>query len=163
MAVTVALVLLIGGSVTAFGLTRGGENSPSQSTADQTTTDQNTTDSAQVARDAANLPTVASDTEGAYIDYSATAIADAKGETLLFFHAPWCPSCRTIEKDILDAGVPAGVTIIKVDYDSHQDLRQKYGVTVQTTFVKVDREGAGLENFVPSDDLRLSAVVNALT
>lgn len=28
--------------------------------------------------------------------------------------------------------------ILKVDYDSRQDLRQKYGVTKQSTFVELD-------------------------
>lgn len=98
-----------------------------------------------------------------YVDYSPTAIADASGTTLLFFHAPWCPSCRQIESEILSDGVPDGVTIIKVDYDSHQDLRQKYGVTVQTTFVKVDASGNELEKFVPyGGDLGLKLVLDAL-
>lgn len=142
--------MLVGGSVAAYALTRGGDSSVSSSTTEQPT------------RDAANLPIVATATQGAYVDYSPTAIADAKGDTLLFFHATWCPTCRTLESDILSSGVPVGVTVIKVDYDTHQDLRQKYGVTVQTTFVKVDRAGEALKSVVPSNDLRLAAVVTAL-
>jgi hypothetical protein len=37
--------------------------------------------------------------------------------------------------------IPAGVTIIKTDFDSSTDLRQKYGVTTQYTFVQVDSNG----------------------
>lgn len=81
---------------------------------------------------------------------------------LLFFHAPWCPQCRSVESDILAQGVPDGLTIIKVDYDSRQDLRQQYGVTLQTTFVEVDADGTELQKHVAYDDPRLDAVVAAM-
>ena len=98
-------------------------------------------------------------TSGTYVDYDSSAIANAKGTVLLFFHAPWCQQCRLIESDILAVGVPTGVTIVKVDYDSHQDLRQKYGVTLQTTFVEVDSSGTELQKYVAYDDPRLSVVI----
>ena len=103
-----------------------------------------------------------SDTVGVYVDYSDDAIAQAQGRVLLFFHAPWCPQCRSVENDILAEGVPAGVTIIKVDYDSRQDLRQQYGVTLQTTFVEVDDAGAELQKHVAYDDPHLDAVIAAM-
>jgi thiol-disulfide isomerase/thioredoxin len=105
-------------------------------------------------------PPVAS--AGAYVEYSDDAIARADGRVLLFFHAPWCPQCRSVESDILAEGVPAGVTIIKVDFDSRQDLRQQYGVTLQTTFVEVDAEGDELQKHVAYDDPHLAAVVAAM-
>ena len=101
-------------------------------------------------------------TEGAYVEYSDDAIAQAEGRVLLFFHAPWCPQCRSVESDILAQGVPDGVTIIKVDYDSRQDLRQQYGVTLQTTFVEVDADGAEVQKHVAYDDPHLDAVVAAM-
>jgi thiol-disulfide isomerase/thioredoxin len=103
-----------------------------------------------------------SDTAGAYVEYSDDAIAQAEGRVLLFFHAPWCPQCRSVESDILAQGVPDGVTIIKVDYDSRQDLRQQYGVTLQTTFVEVDAEGTELQKHVAYDDPHLDAVIAAM-
>lgn len=113
------------------------------------------------AGEASNPPAADS---GTYVDYSPTAIAEAEGTTLLFFHASWCPSCRPIDSEITANGVPAGVTIIKVDYDSHQDLRQKYGVTIQTTFVKVDSSGMEQAKFVPyGGDLGLELVLDELT
>ncbi len=69
----------------------------------------------------------ASETPGVYADYTDGAVANADGRVLLFFHAPWCPQCRSVEADILADGVPAGVTILKVDFDSRTDLRQQYG------------------------------------
>lgn len=101
-------------------------------------------------------------TPGAYIEYSDDGIAQAEGRVLLFFHAPWCPQCRSVESDILAEGVPAGFTIIKVDYDSRQDLRQRYGVTLQTTFVEVDADGAELQKHVAYDDPHLAAVIAAM-
>ncbi len=99
---------------------------------------------------------------GAYVEYTDDAVAQAEGRVLLFFHAPWCPQCRSIESDILAEGVPAGVTIIKIDYDSRQDLRQQYGVTLQTTFVEVDAAGTELQKHVAYDDPHLAAVIAAM-
>lgn len=69
--------------------------------------------------------------------------AAAAGDTLLFFHASWCPSCRALEADIKASlgDIPAGVTIIEVDYDSATELRSKYGVVRQHTLVQIDADG----------------------
>ena len=93
-----------------------------------------------------------------YVDYSSAVIAETPGEKVLFFHAPWCPQCNAIEKDILAQGVPGNLTIIKVDYDSNQDLRQKYGVTLQTTFVKIDDQGEFKDKYVAYNEPTLDAV-----
>jgi thiol-disulfide isomerase/thioredoxin len=106
--------------------------------------------------------TAPSASAGAYVDYSDDAIPQAEGRVLLFFHAPWCPQCRSVESDILAEGVPDGVTIVKVDYDSRQDLRQQYGVTLQTTFVEVDADGVELQKHVAYDDPHLDAVIAAM-
>lgn len=99
---------------------------------------------------------------GQYVDYSPGIIASTSGTKLLFFHAPWCPQCRALEADIKKQGVPSGVAIIKVDYDSNQDLRKKYGVTLQTTVVRVDDQGELVSKFVAYDDPSLSSVVENL-
>jgi thiol-disulfide isomerase/thioredoxin len=96
---------------------------------------------------------------GKYIDYSPDAIAQSDGTKILFFYAPWCPQCRAVEADIKNDGVPNNVTIIKVDYDTSQTLRQKYGVTIQTTFVKVDNEGNLVEKYVAYNEPTLDSVI----
>ncbi|MFI5624284.1 thioredoxin family protein [Nocardioides sp. NPDC051685] len=79
---------------------------------------------------------------GRYADYSAEAAADVcYTDTILFFHAPWCPECRGFEEAIESGTVPDGAQILKVDYDSATDLRKKYEVTIQSTFVRVDATG----------------------
>lgn len=105
-------------------------------------------------------PVISTDSsnKGTYIEYSNDVIADSSGTKILFFHAPWCPQCRVLESDIVEKGVPENVTIIKVDYDSNQPLRQKYGVTLQTTVVLVDDEGNLVNKFVAYDDPSLEAI-----
>ncbi len=100
---------------------------------------------------------------GQYIDYSQDSISSTSGTKVLFFHAPWCPQCRTLDASIKSGAIPAGVTIIKVDYDTSQALRQKYGVTTQTTLVRVDDSGNIVKKYVAYDDPSLEALVqNAL-
>ena len=87
------------------------------------------------------------DPTGSYVDYD-DYLADpgsfASTDVVLFFHAPWCPSCRATEDDIETrrSSLPSGLTLVKVDFDSHQELRKTYGVTTQHTFVQVDADGA---------------------
>lgn len=95
---------------------------------------------------------------GSYVNYSDKKLVDADGTKLLFFHAPWCPQCRALEKDIESTKLPADLTIFKVDYDSHQTLRQKYGVTIQTTLVKIDDDGNLIEKYVAYDKPTFTSV-----
>ena len=82
--------------------------------------------------------------KGSYEVYDASKLAMAeKGKVVLFFKASWCPSCRTLDADIKASlgDIPAGVTILEVDYDKYGELKQKYGVTMQHTLVQVDKGG----------------------
>lgn len=96
--------------------------------------------------------------KGTYVIYTDDIIAATAGTKILFFHAPWCPQCRALHTDINASKIPDGVTIIKVDYDSHQDLRQKYGVTLQTTFVRVDDDGELIEKYVAYNEPTFDSV-----
>jgi len=81
---------------------------------------------------------------GSYEAYSPEKIAMAgAGDVVLFFHASWCPSCRVLNGDIEKnvGAIPAGVTILKTDYDKETELKKKYGVTTQHTLVQVDKDG----------------------
>ncbi|PZU40071.1 MAG: thioredoxin [Microbacterium sp.] len=99
---------------------------------------------------------------GAYVDYADDAVAAATGTRILFFHADWCPQCRALEEDILAQGVPPGVTIFKVDYDTNQELRQRHGVRLQTTVVLLDAAEESAASMVPYDDPTLARVLAGL-
>jgi thiol-disulfide isomerase/thioredoxin len=101
-------------------------------------------------------------THGQYIDYSEELLASTEGRKWIFFHAPWCPQCRALEADIVEKGVPQGLTIFKIDYDTSTAERQKYGVTLQTTVVEVDDNSNETAKFVAYDDPSLAAVLSAL-
>ncbi len=93
---------------------------------------------------------------GSYEAYSADKIARAEtGDVVLFFHASWCPSCRGLNKSIESNlnSIPAGVTILKTDYDKETELKQKYGVTYQHTLVQVDKNGNLIKKWSGSPSL----------
>jgi len=100
--------------------------------------------------------------EGRYTDYSETARSDpAFTTTILFFHANWCPECRAYEQAILTSEIPQGVQILKVDYDNSQELKERYGVTIQTTFVRVNTEGEPLAKWVGYNQTKsVDAILN---
>ena len=79
-----------------------------------------------------------------YVEYDADAFDAAADQTrVYFFHAGWCPSCRSLDRDInanLDR-IPEGVILFKIDYDTSNDLKRRYGVTYQHTLVVVDADG----------------------
>lgn len=102
-------------------------------------------------------------TKGAYLsyaDYQSSMEARAGTTVVLFFHAPWCPDCRATDAALTTAGLPDGLTVVKVDYDSMTDLKQRYGITQQHTFVQVDAAGAALKKWTGSKD---AAAIKAQT
>jgi thiol-disulfide isomerase/thioredoxin len=110
--------------------------------------DANRTEQSADSSSASKPEPTSSDSKGKYIDYSESALSQAEGTRILFFHAPWCSQCRVLEADIQQRGLPDGVTVLKVDYDTNQELRQRYGVTVQTTLVLVDNEDQMVKKYV---------------
>ena len=82
-----------------------------------------------------------------YVDYSSKSLTQASannGRAVLFFAAlAWCPSCQAADRDFKANfnKVPPDVTILKVDYDTAKDMKQKYAITMQDTFIQVDGQG----------------------
>jgi thiol-disulfide isomerase/thioredoxin len=151
--VGLAVVIIAAVAAIAIGTAQGPNNSAEPSVSSDGSNNSDGSTAAPVDNDGA----------GSYVDYSPSAIADADGRVFLFFHATWCPQCVSLDSDITSEGVPSGLTIIKVDYDSHQDLREDYGVTLQTTVVEVDSTGNKVqENFVPYSDPTLQTVLAAM-
>lgn len=82
---------------------------------------------------------------GSYEAYSADKVmlASATHDVVLFFRASWCPTCIALDKDIKAnlSKIPSDLAILDVNYDNSSDLKKKYGVTYQHTFVQVDKDG----------------------
>ena len=87
-----------------------------------------------------------------YVDYSPEELErhQARGATLLFFHAAWCPTCRSADTDISKNGnaFPPELAILKVNYDKERDLKRRYNVTTQHTFVQIDSEGNEIKKWI---------------
>lgn len=80
-----------------------------------------------------------------FVAYSDNALkaATEKGRAVVFFHAAWCESCKQAKADLkanFDK-VPSDVTILDVDYDTASELKAKYAITMQDTWVQVNSEG----------------------
>ena len=74
----------------------------------------------------------------------AAAQALAKTQTVVYyFAATWCPDCQATYKDLKAnfAKIPRNLTIVFVNYDKTPDLKKKYGITMQHTFVVVGPQG----------------------
>ena len=88
-------------------------------------------------------------------------MSDRSGTRVVyFFHAPWCPDCRATDASLKSEGVPQGLTVVKVDFDSMTDLRRQLGVTQQHTFVQVDSAGSQVKKWSGS---RTGAAISAQT
>ncbi|MBU3669003.1 MAG: thioredoxin family protein [Candidatus Taylorbacteria bacterium] len=82
--------------------------------------------------------------KGIYEAYAPEKISLAKDhKVILFFKADWCPSCVTADQSLNKefAVIPKDIAILKVSYDTEHELRKRYGVTVQHTFVQIDGKG----------------------
>ncbi len=80
---------------------------------------------------------------GLYLPYTPTALAQASGNVILFFYANWSPAGIATNKDITDKVVklPKDLTILRVNFDDADAMKQQYGITDQQTFVQVTNTG----------------------
>lgn len=66
------------------------------------------------------------------------ALNKAGKPTLVFIHAPWCPTCRA-QDAVLDKLLPStefkSITTLKVDFDEQQDVVKAFGVRYQSTLI----------------------------
>ena len=81
-----------------------------------------------------------------YVIYDAGSVESALKswqKVVLFFHAAWCPTCKALNSTINSelSLIPADTLIVKVDYDSSDVLKQKYGVVQQHTTVVLNADG----------------------
>lgn len=87
--------------------------------------------------------TFQTEANGSYVIYSPENLQKAKdngNKVVLFFYASWCPFCVPADAAFKNnmKNIPPGVTVLRVDYDNSSELKTKYGVTYQHTFVQID-------------------------
>lgn len=153
LAILVGSVLLAGaGCSSAAPVEERGNMMPPE-----TTTTTTAPDSAMMKKDGAMMMkkdmVVAA---GTYETYSPEKLSRAEnGKVVLFFKASWCPTCKAVDADIIAQAksIPAGTHILIVDYDAAKDLKKKYAVTYQHTFVQVDAAGAMIKKWSGSPTL----------
>lgn len=98
-----------------------------------------------------DTPSQTSEVKGSYQVYEPSKLALAnQGQVVLFFNAKWCPDCQRANKNFQSQPIPDGLTILSVDYDKYTDLKKKYGVTYQHTFVQVDANGNQIKKWSAS-------------
>ncbi len=81
---------------------------------------------------------------GIFTTYAPDALTKTEGhKNVIFFSAPWCPTCQATNKDIQANlnNINPKLHILSADFDTSVELRQKYGVTMQHTFVEIDASG----------------------
>ncbi len=98
-------------------------------------------------------------TKGSYIsyaDYTANLDKYKDFKVVVYFHAPWCPTCQALDKNINAnlGAIPAKTVVVKTDYDSSNDLKKKYGVTYQHTLVQIDASGNKIKKRSGSPELK---------
>lgn len=95
-----------------------------------------------------SMPTEKTYSWWSYLDYNDGLIASLSWDIVLFFHADRCPTCRAAEKNFAESGIPAWLHIVKVDFDTEKDLRVKYNVLTQTTFVHIQQDGTLIKRWI---------------
>lgn len=80
----------------------------------------------------------------AYSDSLASSALKEGKKVAIFFHASWCPNCQALDETIKShlSEIPGSTLILKADYDTETALKQKYGVTMQTTVVTLKSDGS---------------------
>ena len=84
-----------------------------------------------------------------YKNYKSEAEKYQDSRVVLFFNASWCSTCK-IARDNFEANlkaIPADMAIVIVDFDNSADLRKKYGVTLQHTFVHIDSQEEAIKKW----------------
>ena len=136
-ATIIMVVLLVIGGITGYLFLNTDESSDSS----VSQTEQDSQDPVQTKPTEAQPAEVAS-SAGQFVDYTEEVLAETSDKNqVLFFSAAWCIECRGVERNIKAGTIPEDLVIIKVDYDTEDELKKKHGVVTQTTFVQIDESG----------------------
>lgn len=127
--IVLVILLVVGLSVYFYGQSRVGINNP--------------TPVEEVSKPTATSVAPFSN-NGRYREYSESEYGLAADQKrVIFFHASWCPTCKVANEEFTSQAdkIPEDVVLFKTDYDTETELKKKYGITYQHTFVLVDENG----------------------
>lgn len=88
-----------------------------------------------------------------YVNYSERILEqelESGNKVLLLFYADWCPTCTTLEQDLTENinNLQDAISVVKINFDTETELKQKYVVNYQHTFVQLDSEGNRIHKWV---------------
>lgn len=95
-----------------------------------------------------------------YLDYSPERISlTENNKMLLLFTADWCVSCKQLDIDILNniSTIPEDILILKVNYESDAQTKDKYQVDTPHTIILIDNQGNERKRWIGS--LTLDALI----
>lgn len=160
----IAAVVLIGaGAYAVLGEDDSTSNNQTE-TSSQAASKEESSKPAETKKPAKSSSSESKQESGRYAAYSESALsAEGYDTNVVFFFAPWCPECRAFKEAINSGDIPEGVQILETDFDSSTELKSKYGVTLQSTFVKVDDSGNQQAKYVGyGKDKSLNSVLSNL-
>lgn len=164
IAIVAISILVVGGlGYGTYTLLSSSDSDSNESQANQTTSELAKETAPNTKSTKSTVSNTAS-SAGRYTAYSESDLSTEGYDTnVVFFYAPWCPECRAFKGAINSSQIPAGVQILETDYDSSTELKSKYGVTLQSTFVKVDDSGGLQKKWVGyGKDKSLATVLSNL-
>lgn len=91
-------------------------------------------------------PTASPAAHGGYIthqEYTNNIDSYKDSRLVYFFRTGWCFVCKVVAAELKAnlAAIPENTIFVEVDFDTQTELRDKYKVATQTTFVQVDSQG----------------------
>ena len=140
-----ALLLLVGGFIVVSSSTNKPDPKDSNTISEGTISESPKSDEPTGSSAKADSP-------GVYEQYDSSKLSKASDSSVvLFFNAKWCSECQKANASFSSNPIPNNLTILSVDYDKNIELRKKYGVTFQHTFVQVDSDGNLIKKWSGSD------------
>ena len=98
---------------------------------------------------------------GQYTAYADGVIGNGE-PAVLFFAASWCPACQANDARLQEwyGSEQFPVSTYKIDYDNSSDLKSRYGVVQQDTFVRIDGGGDAQQTISFPDETSLRNIIN---